>query len=228
MPRLGIIAGLNSELAATRDAWPAGTAEFAAGGGSDRAAAAVERMARDGVELVVSLGLAGGLDPALRCGDLVIASTLVTPGEIPYRAVTAQPWRDRLAEALRGELRCVIAPVAGSDAPVTSAAAKAELYRATQAVAVDMESHGVARGATAAGLPFVALRVVADDAQRAVPWSAMAGMAPDGSVRPLAVFLRLLARPWELPALLRLARDSREAHAALRRVALLSAGVLAG
>lgn len=226
MPRLGIIAGLKSEIDAISGGFGPGAQFFAAGGGPDRAAEAGRRMVRDGAELLVSIGLAGGLDPALRTGDLVIASTLVTPGEIPYRAETARAWRDKLADALRGELRCVIAPIVGSDTAVVSAPAKAELFRATQAVAVDMESHGVARAAQELGVPFIALRVVADEAHRAIPWSAMAGMAPDGSVRPAAVVLRLLLRLWEVPALIRLARDSRQAHAALGRVALLSGGVL--
>ena len=226
MPRVGLIAGLKSELDAMQGAWAPDTQVFAAGGGPDRAAAAAARMARNGAEILVSIGLAGGLDPALRTGDLVVASTLVTPGEIAYRADTAHEWRETLADAMRGELRCVIAPIVGSDTAIVSAQAKADLFRATQAVAVDMESHGVARAAAEAGVPFIALRVVADEAHRAIPWSAMAGMAPDGSVRPAAVVLRLLLRLWEVPALIRLARDSREAHAALGRVALRSAAVL--
>ncbi len=226
MPRLGLICGLKTEIDAIEGAFSRRSQFFAAGGGPDRAADAARRMAREGAELLVSIGLAGGLDPALRTGDVVIASTLVTPGEIPYRAETAREWRDKLADALRGELRCVIAPIVGSDTAIVSAHAKAELFRATQAVTVDMESHGVARGAAEAGVPFIALRVVADEAHRAVPWSAMAGMAPDGSVRPAAVILRVLLRLWEVPGLIRLARDSKQAHATLGRVALLGAAVL--
>ncbi|MCC6469800.1 MAG: nucleoside phosphorylase [Alphaproteobacteria bacterium] len=228
MPRLGIIAGLKSELDATAGAWPPGTRLFAAGGSADRAAEAARGMARDGVELLISLGLAGGLDPALRCGDLVIASAVVVPAEIANRSNTETAWREKLAEAARGVLRCVVAPIVGLDAPVTTAAAKAGLFAETSAVAVDMESHGVARAAADAGLPFLVLRVIADPADRAIPWSAMAGMAPDGSVRPAAVIGRLMLRPWEVPAIVRLARDSRHAHAALGRVAAPLARVLAG
>lgn len=224
MPRLGVIVGLKSEIAAVAPALPPGTLYFAAGGGPDRAADAARRLAREGAELLVSLGLAGGLDPALRCGDLVVAASVIVQGMESLD--TAPEWRERLAGALGATTRLVVAPIAGSDTAVTSAAAKAALHRATGAVAVDMESHGVARGARLAGVPFVALRVVADEADRAVPWSAMAGMAPDGSVRPAAVILRLLLRPWEIPALIRLARDSNRAHAALGRVALAAAGAL--
>ena len=82
-----------------------------------------------------------------------------------------------------------------------------------------MESHQVARAAVAAGVPFMALRVIVDAAGRDLPWSALAGLAPDGTARPLAVLARLLLRPWELPRLLALAGDSRSALAALGRLA---------
>lgn len=226
MPRLGIIAGLKSEIDVTAAAWPAGTPVFAAGGSAQRAADAARRMLTEGAELLVSLGLAGGLDPTLRPGDLVIGSAVVVASEAACRAETAVDWRDRAATALRETTPCVIAPIAGSDTPVATAAAKAALFAATRAVAVDMESHGVARAAGEAGRPVVVVRAIADPADRAIPWSAMAGMAPDGSLRPAAVLGRLLLRPWEVPALARLARDSRAAHAALGRVALRLADVL--
>ncbi|MEI7607851.1 MAG: nucleoside phosphorylase, partial [Rhodospirillaceae bacterium] len=65
-------------------------------------------------------------------------------------------------------------------------------------------------------LPFLMLRAVADPAERGIPAPALAGLGPDGEPRPGAVALRLLAAPWTLPALLRLARDSEAGLAALR------------
>ena len=46
-------------------------------------------------------------------------------------------------------------------------------------------------------------------------------LVPDGTTRPLAVLLELMLRPWELPGLMRLGRDSSTALAGLRRVAAL-------
>ena len=67
------------------------------------------------------------------------------------------------------------------------------------------------------GVPFVVLRVVLDPAHRAIPQSALAGARHDGGTDPVAVLKALMKRPEDLPALLRLAGDTREASRALRR-----------
>ncbi len=54
-------------------------------------------------------------------------------------------------------------------------------------LAVDMESHGAARFAENWGLPFAALRAIADPQHRALPPAAMVGMKPDGSADIKAV-----------------------------------------
>ena len=83
-----------------------------------------------------------------------------------------------------------------------------------------MESHAVAAAAARAGVPFIAVRAIADPAERAIPTSALAGLAPDGSTRPIAVVARLALRPWQIAGVIRLAADSAAALAALRGVAL--------
>ena len=227
MPRIGVISGLKSEIAALEGAWSGGAfAFFAAGGSAERAAEAARRMARDGAKLLMSVGVAGGLDPSLACGDAVLASQVIAPDGRAYPADEA--WRKRLAAPLSKGARWNDSALLGSDRPILGVADKAWLRRKSRAVAVDMESHGVARAAAELKLPFVALRVIADPAGRAVPQAALAGMKPDGSLDPVAVLLRLAPRPWTLPSLLRLAVENRQAHRALSRVALAVGGVLVG
>lgn len=227
MPRIGVITGLKSEIAALTPAWPGdGFAYFASGGGHERAEAAARRMAADGAKLLMSVGLAGGLDAALRCGDVILATAVIAPNRRVF--ITDAGWCDRLIGPLQAKGQVFEAAVAGSESAVASAADKAELIRETGALAVDMESHGVARAAAELNIPFVILRVVADPAGRAVPSAAIAGMGASGATRPLAVLARLLIKPWEIPAVAQLARDSRTGHEALGRVALALAGVLRG
>ncbi len=113
----------------------------------------------------------------------------------------------------------VAGAIAGRDEILARPAAKERVRHATGAVAVDMESHGVARAAAGRKLPFLALRLVLDPASLALPWSAEAGLAPDGRARLWPVLGRLALRPWELPALLALGRANDAALEALGRLA---------
>ena len=166
-----------------------------------RLAVALAAMPRPSA--ILSLGIAGGLDPALRPGDLVVARDVVA--EARWRADEA--WSAAIAEAC-GALR---ADIAGTDRVIASARAKATLRAATGAVAVDMESAAVAR----LGVPFAVLRAIADTADEALPAAAAVGLDAAGNPAPWRVMHALLRRPQDLPGLIRLAWRSRTALAAL-------------
>jgi adenosylhomocysteine nucleosidase len=189
-----------------------------------RARAAAARLIAGGAAGLVSFGLAGGLSPALASGDLVLADAVVLPaGE---RITTDPAWRSRLAARIEAAAPRQAA-VVGSERLLVTSAAKGALFAATGAVAVDMESHAVAEAARRAGLPFVVLRAIADPADQTLPRAATVALGPHGEVRLPAVARSLLERPGELPALLRLGRQSRRALAVLRRVVLLAGPALA-
>jgi len=192
-------------------------ARIAAGPGVRPVAAAGPRLAGlieaaigDGAAGILSFGIAGGLDPRLPPGAVILAGGIIAgdkrwPVDAAWRARLAGP----LPEALPGDL-------AGVDAPVLSPAGKAALA-ASGALAVDMESHIAVRLAAAHGLAFAALRVVCDPAERAIPPAAIAGMREDGGTDLGAVLRALLSAPGQLPAMIRLASDARAAFAALDR-----------
>ncbi len=100
---------------------------------------------------------------------------------------------------------------------IADAAAKAVLHRQTGALCVDMESHIAAEVAVAHGLPFAALRFISDDASRALPKAAQAGMKPDGGMDLAAVLKSLAADPRQLPALIRTGLEAETAFRALLR-----------
>lgn len=161
---------------------------------------------------VVSFGICGGLAPGLRAGACVIASS-VYDGRRVWQADAA--WSGRLAEAIP---EAMIAPILGVDAPVINAAAKRRLYERFGAAVVDMESHLAAAVASAHGLPFAAIRVVADDASCELPDAALVGRRVDGSIDATAVLRALLDNPADLAPLIRLAAQTRLARAKLLRL----------
>ncbi len=111
--------------------------------------------------------------------------------------------------------------MAGSDTIVATAEAKAALAARTGALAVDMESHALAHVARAAGVPFVAVRAVADPAQQSLPRAVLGAVADDGAIRTLPVLARLALSPWQVPNVVRLQLNARAALAALGRFARL-------
>jgi hopanoid-associated phosphorylase len=179
--------------------------------GRGRTCVGAARLASElaGAGGVVSFGLCGALDPALAVGDVVIADGVLFGGA---RHATDSAWTAALYGALPSARR---GDMASGDVIVASAAAKAALRRATGAVAVDMESHAVARAAAAAGIPFAVVRVVSDGAASALPRAAQAGFKADGEPDVAAVIRALAARPWELPALIRTALDAEKAFKSL-------------
>jgi hopanoid-associated phosphorylase len=208
------IGGLAAEA---RIAAAAGWTPVVAGGQAD-----VLRRRLDGLRgewrAVLSFGLAGGLDPALTPGTVVVARAVVTAdGRLPCDAGLAAAIRARLPPSIP----CAAAPadLAGVAAPLLRPADKQALFAASGASAADMESHLAAAYAVARGIPFAAVRVVCDPAGRALPALTVTALKDDGTTDFRAVLSGLARDPGALPALIRLARDSRMALATLAAIA---------
>jgi adenosylhomocysteine nucleosidase len=217
---LGIVTGMPAEAALIPKS--ASLIVRCAGPGKDAARRAAEDAVAEGAAALVSFGLAGGLDPSLAAGAVILANAIVARDGT--RRATDAAWRERLF-ALLGPEHVTVADIAAADGPVVSVAEKRGLFAATGAAAVEMESGAVEQVARAAGLPFLAVRVIADPAGRAVPPSASKGLRPDGRPDPLAILGRLAARPGDTAGLIRLAGDYRRARRRLRDIAIRAGGL---
>ncbi len=221
MSRIGIITGMRVEeqcLAAALDAIPDQhqPLTYCAGASAERAYLGARGLVAEGAAALLSIGIAGGLDAALRPGDIVLPDTIIGAPDGPR--IACAEWHGAVMQEIPN---AAIGSLLAAAEPACSVAAKATLRAASGALAIDMESAAVAEAATETGVPFLALRVIADPADRAIPPVALHGVAPDGSRRPWAVLRGLILRPADLPPLIRLARDSDAALRQLRRVALL-------
>jgi hopanoid-associated phosphorylase len=169
---------------------------------------------------LISFGVAGGLAPGLKPGTCVIASTILDDED---QRPTDTRWAQRLMRIIPDAMH---GPILGVREPIALAEQKSALHRQTGALAVDMESHVVARAAAQHGVPLAAIRVVVDPVERTIPRSALAGARPDGSIDPLAVIRSLARYPRDLLGLVRMSLDTRAARATLvRGSALLGPGL---
>jgi adenosylhomocysteine nucleosidase len=215
---LGILAGLQSEA---RCLSGSGHTIALSGARLDGARRAAQRLITGGATHLLSFGLAGGLDPALAPGTLLLPMRLSMPDGSSVQVDAA--WHAR-ALALLAPLGPVTTAMAGTDAAIATAAAKASLFAHTGASAVDMESHVLAQAAP--HLPLLILRVVADSAADALPPAALVGVRPDGSTDLRAVLGSVLRQPGQIPALMRRGKAAAKAEATLRAAARLGGAAI--
>jgi len=164
---------------------------------------------------VISFGVAGGLDPSLKSGDVVVADEVMS-GDNRWLAGFA------LNDDLIGRLtvglgrRVVRGGLAGVEDVVVAQASKTALRNETGAAAVDMESHIAAAYAAESGLPFAALRVISDPADRALPALARNAIKPNGDIDLRMILRGVVRNPRTLRALVSTGIDFNRALRSLR------------
>lgn len=236
---IAVICGLKSEAQAVAASVDESKIRVGVSGAdAQRAEEIARRFCEAGARAVISVGVSGGLDPSLKPGDLIIGDKVVTEdGSVftadnnllrslnpalsresgnPGMSANMDP-RFRGDDRREREAAATIASIVGADDIIDSAEQKAALFQKYGAVAVDMESHGAARAAAEAGVPFLAIRAIADPADRALPKAALGAVAPDGSTRVLKTLGAALRDPKQFPDLMKLGAESAAATKTLRR-----------
>ncbi len=211
---IGVITGLRAEARCLRGL---DLRVACSGARPGRARAEAARLLAEGAEGLVSFGLAAGLAPGLRPGDLVLAEAVRLPDG--RRLPTDAAWRSGLLAALaEAGVAANLGTIAGAEHMLTTPAGKLALQQASGARAADMESHVVADVASAAAIPFIALRAISDAADQTVPALAARFLEPQGRIR-LTALIGVVGRPLELTRLLRLGLETRRALGTLRQAA---------
>ncbi len=235
---IGVFTALPEELApllarasapspAGRGLWRAGLAGVevllgATGEGPDRAERrASEWLRAFPLRAFVGAGIAGGLSADLREGEVLAAREV--------RAEDGTVWgADPALFARAKEGACRAGVLVSVARPCFTAAEKTALrarHPDAENAAADLESSGWARAASAAGIPFVAIRAVLDPADEELPKSVAAAWNGSGIDR-WRVAAGAVLRPRELPKLRDLRRRTRRAMDAIaaRLPAVLRAG----
>jgi len=187
------------------------------GMGIDKAARAAERLVQRNVSLLVSLGFAGALDPTLRSGSVLLPEAVIGADGRRYDA--DPEWHRKLLMTLCRDTPVTVSPTLEVNELITGAAQKAALRDQRGSVAIDMESAAVARVARLHQLPFLAIRVVLDDAGIGLPAHLMENLNVLGKITLGAGALSLLSHPGETISAFRLMRALARAKPILRRVA---------
>jgi adenosylhomocysteine nucleosidase len=205
---LGILTGLATEAAIAHKLAPQALVRCSAAN-ADRATYVLQELLAAGATRLLSFGIAGGLAPNLPAGSSVLATHINTPdGQWHCDPAWAEAWQAQLPHAKRGGIWA-------GNSMIATQAEKSWLYAATGCLVAEMEAQHVAQAATAAGLPFLALRVVCDPAAYSLPAAALLPLRPNGSPNLPAILASLARQPAQLPTLLTLSGYHRAAMQAL-------------
>lgn len=102
---------------------------------------------RQRFDFVISSGFAGGVDPSLGVGDLVLADNFSDP---------------ELLDRARAQLHCRVATLATAARVIASEWERIQLARENGAAALDMETKWIARACAERQIPMLSLRVISD------------------------------------------------------------------
>ena len=183
--------------------------------GRAAASAAAQALVDAGASALMSFGMAGGLDPKLEPGSVVIPRELLSSDGVRFAA--SQAWREQVAAAIRPLCAVTEGNLLTSSHAIETPADKAAAFRDSGAVAVDMESAAVAEVAAKHNLPFIAVRAIVDTAADTLPRAVVAASRA-GSVRIARLIGGLILAPREIVALIRLAQRYRIAMRTLHAI----------
>lgn len=178
------------------------------GMGVDRAFQTAQTVLTDTYQFCITAGFAGSLSEKHSVGEILVADAVQLLG----KAKTLECGRN-LVRAARKDGAKHVKLFLTADHVVRTTEEKQRL--APFADAVEMESFGVLSAAADRKRSAVAIRVISDDARKDMPPVVDTAVDGNGRVRIGGIVRHLARHPLQLPALIRLGRDSRTAADAL-------------
>ena len=138
---------------------------------------------------ILMVGLAGGLDPSLQIGDLVIDELSTFATEL--KAVRGSIYTSRILMATPGD--------------------KADCFGRSGAVAVDMENQIVREWSAKMDVPFLGIRAISDRADHSLDPGILNAIDEFGDIKPIQLAAGLVARPRRIASLIRVGHHAKDA-----------------
>ncbi len=190
------------------------------GAGSANAKAAAELLITNGATRLISWGCAAALSTALKPGSLTLADELIdAEGCRAANFCVSSNWHSYAKNSLSTSLVVHTGWLAESPGIVSSSKDKKQLQSITGAVVLDMESIAIAKVAGHYGLPFLAIRAIADPVNMDLPLAINYSLNNQGDIILGKLILFLVLHPAELPALIKLGLHFNAARKTLKSAA---------
>lgn len=180
-------------------------------------AATATRILLDAVqpELIVSFGFAGSLTPELKTGDLIVANRLLFLHDRLFseQQGLAVDTARKFSEILAKQATCSVH--LGTLVTTVRIIAKMDLAKRLPAgistAAVEMETSAVARMAVKDKVPVLAIRAISDGLDDELGFSLEEFCDRELNLKLWRVLLTVARKPWIIPQLLRLTKNTEKA-----------------
>lgn len=187
------------------------------GAGAKNAQSAAELLINTGATRLISWGCAGGLDAILNPGDLILVNKLIDENGIPMEMDA--DLSKKIQQRLSASMRVYVGAILETSSPVTLSKDKIQLHKKTGALAIDMETVACARVAKSHGLPFLAIRAIADPVDMDLPEAINHALDEQGNIKLIKLLAFLVLHPAQLPSLIKLGLHFNAAKKNLKIVA---------
>ncbi len=186
--------------------------------GIKRATEAAEHLCAEKPDLILSIGVSGGLSVGLEAGSLVAATSIHSD------VAGIDSWFENDDDA---QMRSDLIPACGNiqcgklitaSEPVLTPEEKLFMHERTGALAIDMESIAIAQVAKKTGIPFGCIRAVSDDSKRGIPPESLAGVDETGKTQLAPILKAIMKRPSLIFELIPMGRDYSKALKALGKI----------
>ena len=159
-----------------------------------------EYLANHTPKLLLTCGFAGGLDPALKIGD-VIFETDSAPVQAKLTAAGAKPVKIFCADRI-----------------AVTAREKKQLREQTGADAAEMESAAVQAVCRERGIACATVRVISDTASENLPLDFNQFLTPDKKLEMSKLMMAVASKPWKMGAMMELQKNTKLAAQSLGEV----------
>lgn len=173
--------------------------------GAARATSTFHRIVRSHkAQLVINIGFAGGLDPALITGDVVNFRCILNGRGKIIRFSDGVPY-----VAVDDGHRETYHTLVTSSKLVFSTEKKERLLKRHRAGAVDMESFAIAEAAAMSEVRLMVIRAISDAAHEHLPKESELWINEDGSTNKRAVTRYLATHPWKFGDIMHLGKEAK-------------------
>ncbi|MFW5499435.1 MULTISPECIES: phosphorylase [unclassified Maridesulfovibrio] len=186
--------------------------------GIARAAEAAKLLCAEKPDLILSIGVSGGLAAGLEAGTLVTATSIhsdIAEFDSWFEGNDDARLRSEFIPSC-GEIQC--GKLITAKEAVLTPQDKLFMHERTGALAVDMESIAVAQTAKKAGIPFSCIRAISDDSKRGIPQESLTGVDESGKTQLGPILKAIMKRPNLIFELIPMGRDYSKALKALEKI----------